>query len=296
MSPIELKRIMRILGMGILQCVKVPKISNYVSLPAQMTFIDTHTHLYLDAFDHDRDQVIQSALEKQVSLLLLPNIDSGSIDSLHRLCSRYPGICLPMMGLHPTSVNDSYEEEMQRISTCFKHQSYVAVGETGMDLYWDRTYEREQELVFREQISLALAHHLPVVIHSRNSIDRIVEILKDYQGSGISGVFHCFSGSLLQARQIIEMGFYLGIGGVLTFQKSSLASVVSQVSIEHILLETDSPFLAPVPYRGKRNESAHLPLIAEKLAEVKGTTAEHVAEVTTANARMLFGLDQNVEP
>ncbi|MBP6979352.1 MAG: TatD family hydrolase [Bacteroidales bacterium] len=259
-----------------------------------MTFTDTHTHLYLDAFDHDRDQVIQSALEKHVEVMLLPNIDRSSIDSMQQLCSRYPGICLPMMGLHPTSVNGTYEEELQMIDKCLEHPSYVAVGEIGMDLYWDHTYQREQELVFRHQISLALEKHLPVVIHSRNAIDRIIEILQDYRDSGLTGVFHCFSGSLYQARQIIEMGFYLGIGGVLTFQKSGLAHVVSQVDLEHILLETDSPFLAPVPYRGKRNESAYLPLVAEKLAEIRGTTTADVAGITTANARKLFALERNV--
>ena len=259
-----------------------------------MTFIDTHTHLYLDAFDQDRDQVIQSALGNQVKIMLLPNIDSESVDSLHRLCDRYPGICLPMMGLHPTSVNASFEEEMQKIEKQFGQRPYVAVGETGMDLYWDRTFEREQEQAFRHQISLALANHLPVVIHSRNAAGRIIEILEDYRESRLTGVFHCFSGSLSQARQIIGMGFYLGIGGVLTFKKSGLEEVVRQAGLEHLVLETDAPFLAPVPYRGKRNESAWLPLIAEKLAEVTGTTPEHIAEVTTANAQKLFALDQNI--
>lgn len=256
-----------------------------------MTFIDTHSHLYLQQFDSDRDQIVRAALDRQVNIMLLPNIDRSSVGSMHRMCSQYPGICLPMMGLHPTSVKSDYAEQMEVIEKCIENQQYVAVGETGLDFYWDRTFEQEQEEVFRRQISMALAHSLPVVIHSRNSADRIIEILKEEWDDRLAGVFHCFSGSLAQARQITGMGFYLGIGGVLTFQKSGLEQVIRETPLEYLLLETDAPYLAPVPYRGKRNESAYLPLIAARLADVKGITVEEVAEITTANAKKLFQLD-----
>ena len=266
----------------------------YVSLLVIMVFIDTHTHLYLDAFDQDREQVIRAALDRQVNIMLLPNIDRSSISSMHLLCSQYPGICLPMIGLHPTSVKGDHMEEMQAIEDYIENQRYVAIGEMGMDLYWDRTYEKEQEQVFRRQVRLALDHHLPIVIHSRNAVDRIIALLKEEWDSRLTGVFHCFSGSLSQAVQITEMGLYLGIGGVLTFPKSNLDQVARQIGLEYLLLETDAPFLAPVPYRGKRNESAYLPLIAARLADVKGITVDEVAEVTTANARKLFNIDSTI--
>lgn len=259
-----------------------------------MTFVDTHTHLYLQQFDNDRDQVVRAALDRQVNMMLLPNIDRFSAGSLHLMCSQYPGICLPMMGLHPTSVKGDYAEHLEAIEKWMANQHYVAVGEIGLDFYWDRTFEQEQEEAFRRQILMALDHNLPVVIHSRNSADRIIEILKEEWDDRLAGVFHCFGGSLAQARQITGMGFYLGIGGVLTFQKSGLEQVIREISLDYMLLETDAPFLAPVPYRGKRNESAFLPLIAARLADVKGITVEEVAGVTTVNARKLFQLDSSI--
>ncbi len=258
-----------------------------------MAFIDTHTHLYLQHFDNDREQVVHAALDRQISIMLLPNIDRHSVGSLHLMCSQYPGICLPMMGLHPTSVKSDYADQMEVIEKNIETQHYVAVGEIGLDFYWDRTFAKEQEEVFRRQINLSLAHRLPVVIHSRNSADRIIEILKEWWHDRLTGVFHCFSGSPVQARQVTGMGFFLGIGGVLTFQRSGLEQVVRETPLEHLLLETDAPFLAPVPYRGKRNESAYLPLIAARLADVKGITVEEVAEITTANAKRLFKLDSS---
>lgn len=260
-----------------------------------MTFIDTHTHLYLQQFDQDRDQVIREALARHVNIMLLPNIDRSSIGSMEQVCSTYPGICLPMMGLHPTSVKNDYEEEMKVIGKHLEERPYCAVGEIGMDLYWDRTFEQEQEEVFRRQIRMALMHGLPLVIHSRNAVDRIIELLIEEWDDRLKGVFHCFSGSLQQARRITAMGFFLGIGGVLTFQKSGLEEVVRHTGLEYLLLETDAPFLAPVPYRGKRNESAYLPLIAGRLADVKGITVEEVAEVTTASAGKLFRLDSTIQ-
>ena len=258
-----------------------------------MTFIDTHTHLYLQQFDNDREQVVRTAMDRQVNIMLLPNIDRHSVSSMHLMCTRYPGVCFPMMGLHPTSVKSDYADQMEVIEKYFDAQHYVAVGEIGLDFYWDRTFVKEQEEIFRRQISLSLAHRLPVVIHSRNSADRIIEVLHEEWDDRLTGVFHCFSGSLAQAQQVTGMGFFLGIGGVLTFQRSGLEQVVRETPLEHLLLETDAPFLAPVPYRGKRNESAYLPLIAARLADVKGITVEEVAEVTTVNARRLFRLESS---
>lgn len=253
-----------------------------------MNFIDTHTHLYLDAFDPDRLKVIRAAIDNGVERMLLPNIDSTTIENMHAVCSQFPGVCLPMIGLHPTSVRSNYQEELDRMEAELAKKTYIAVGEIGIDLYWDQTFEKEQEQAFRYQIALALAHDLPIVIHSRQSIDRILSVLTEMDDRRLKGVFHCFSGSLSQANQVINLGFYLGIGGVLTFKKSTLAGVVRQVGLKHLLLETDAPFLAPDPYRGKRNESAHLPIIARKLAEVTDTSVETVASVTTANAQELF--------
>jgi TatD DNase family protein len=255
-----------------------------------MNFIDTHTHLYLDAFDADRDLVITAAIERGVGFMLLPNIDSTSVGPMMSVCKAFPETCFPMMGLHPTSVKANYADELAHVETLLSPERFIAVGEIGIDLYWDRTYEREQEEVFRKQIELALKYALPVVIHSRNSTDRIIDILNDIGNPLLRGVFHCFSGSPDQAHQIIEMGFYLGIGGVLTYPKSGLAGVVLQTGLKHLLLETDAPFLAPVPYRGKRNESAYVVLVAQHLAELLKTDIKTVAEITTANAVDLFNL------
>lgn len=262
--------------------------NHFTIFAAKMKLIDTHTHLYLDTFDPDRPQVIRAAMGNGVERMLLPNIDSSTIESMHAVCSQFPEVCLPMIGLHPTSVGPDYQEELERLEAELEKTRYIAVGEIGIDLYWDRTFEKEQEQAFRHQIALALEHELPIVIHSRQSIDRILSVLTEMDDLRPRGVFHCFSGSLSQAIQIIDLGFYLGIGGVLTFNKSTLAGVVRHVGLEHLLLETDAPFLAPDPFRGKRNESAYLPLIARKLAEVTDTSVETVASVTTANARELF--------
>ncbi len=250
--------------------------------------IDTHTHLYLDKFDLDRKRVVTSAIENGVKYMFLPNIDSSSIQPMLSLCDNFPGNCFPMMGLHPTSVKDNYKNELEIVNRWLVKKKFIAIGEIGIDLYWDKTYVTQQEAAFRFQIQLGIDHDLPLVIHSRNSMDQILDILKDYKEKGIRGIFHCFTGTADQAAKVINMGFYLGIGGVLTFKNSGLSEVLDSIGLQHILLETDAPFLAPVPFRGKRNESAYIHLVAEKLAEVKRCSTEEVAKITTDNATTLF--------
>jgi len=253
-----------------------------------MILCDTHSHLYLKEFKHDLDQVILNAANNDVKYIFLPNIDSSSTDDMLDVCNKYPDICFPMMGLHPTSVKANYKEELKRIEKKFSEGKFYGIGEIGIDLYWDTTYEHEQELVFQKQVELAMKNDLPVVIHSRNSIDKIIGILSEMNPESLTGVFHCFSGNTEQADKIFSLGFKLGIGGVLTFKNSGLDNVVKNIDLRHILLETDAPFLSPVPFRGKRNESAYIELIAKKIAEIKNTTIEKTASITTKNANRLF--------
>ena len=253
-----------------------------------MVFTDTHTHLYLNAFDDDRANVVKNAIEQGVKYMLLPNIDSSSIDPMFELCKAFPENCFPMMGLHPTSVKENYKDELEIISGWFEKQNFIAVGEIGIDLYWDQSFQKQQEEAFRFQIDLALKNEIPIVIHSRDSFDEIFNVLEDYRGSGLKGVFHCFTGSLEQANKAIDLGFYLGIGGVLTFKNSGLDKVIAEIDLKHILLETDSPFLAPTPFRGKRNESAYINLVANRLSQIKNIDREEIAKITTQNAIDLF--------
>jgi TatD DNase family protein len=255
-----------------------------------MQFIDTHTHLYLPEFDNDRDRVVERALDNRVVKLFMPNIDIHSIDAMASCQERYPGVCYPMIGLHPTSVKEDYLYQLDIIEEKAAHHNFIAVGEIGIDLYWDKTFIREQVTAFKRQISFALNHKLPVVIHSRESFPVVFDVLKEFEGSGIRGVFHAFSGDLSSVEKIIMMGFEIGIGGIITYKNSGLDSVVKEVGIEHIVLETDSPYLAPVPYRGKRNESAYVPVINRKIAEITGIDYEKVASITFANSVKLFKL------
>lgn len=254
-----------------------------------MILADTHTHLYLEAFDKDRDEVMQRALDAGVTRLFLPNIDSTSVGSMLALCERYPKNCYPMVGLHPTSVKENYKDELAKVESCLIEGKYYGIGECGLDYYWDKTYIIEQEFVFRHHVDLARAYNLPLIVHIRESFNEVIRLLKDINKPDLRGIFHCFSGSTEQARQAIDLGFSLGLGGVITFKNNRMQETLKHIDMKHLVLETDAPFLAPVPYRGKRNEPAYVPLIAQKVAEIKQVRIEEVASATTANASRLFG-------
>lgn len=253
-----------------------------------MLWIDTHAHLYGKEFNQDRTAMISRALEIGVHKLLLPNIDSHSIEGMLALENEFPGKCYAMMGLHPCYVDENVETEMSLVREWLAKRPFIAVGEIGLDFYWDKTHADLQHQVFREQLQLSKQYQLPVVIHSRESTRQCIDEVRSLQDGSLSGVFHCFSGTLEEAREVIDLGFYLGIGGVVTFKKSGLDKIVEQVDLQHIILETDAPYLAPEPYRGKRNESAYIPLIGETIANVKNLKIEDVAAITTSNALKLF--------
>ena len=255
-----------------------------------MSLIDTHAHIYLDEFDNDRDQVIRRAAETGIENILLPNIDSNTIQSLHSLCDRYPDRLIPLMGLHPSHVKENYESELDKILKQIKKFPYKGIGEIGIDLYWDQTYLKQQLIVFERQLEVALSLNLPVVIHARNSFSEIMDIVKLEKFRGLTGVFHAYTGDVNLAMEISSMGFMLGIGGILTFKNSNLPEVVKAVDIGNIVLETDSPYLAPVPCRGKRNESSYLIHVAQKLAQIKGLSIGETGNITTSNAKKLFNI------
>ncbi len=255
-----------------------------------MKLIDTHTHLYLDNFDPDRDEIIQNAIDMSVETMLLPAIDSTTFDSMMELSNNYPHNCLPMIGLHPTSVVDNYENELKLVEDELTKGGYIAVGEIGIDLYWDKSFVDQQKDAFRKQLKLAKKHKLPVAIHTRDSFNEIYTIVKEESNDELKGVFHCFTGTSSEAKKIIDVGFLMGIGGIITFKNSGLAEVVIGIPIKHLVLETDAPFLTPAPFRGKRNQSAYLTYIARKLAEVKNIGVEQLADITTKNAVELFKL------
>ncbi|MBI1344313.1 MAG: YchF/TatD family DNA exonuclease [Terrimonas sp.] len=252
--------------------------------------IDTHCHIYLEDFDNDREAMVLKSVNEGVGKFLLPAIDSGTHSSELSVAAGFPGKCFAMMGLHPCSVKENYREELAIARAYFEAENIIAVGETGLDYYWDLSFKAEQEAAFDVQIGWALEKDIPVVIHSRNATDDCIRMIGARQNGRLKGVFHCFSGTAEQARQIVDMGFFLGIGGVLTFKNAGLDAAIRDIPVEHMVLETDAPYLAPVPYRGKRNESSYLPLIAAKLAEVKSISSEAVAVQTTNNAIKLFAL------
>lgn len=255
-----------------------------------MKYIDSHTHLFLEQFNNDYDAVIQRAIEAGVEYMLIPNIDSSSVEDVHALCARYPRNCYPMMGLHPGSVDDQYTFELDRIEKYVQEYSYVAIGETGMDLYWDTTYHRQQREAFIHQIRLAETCGLPVVIHSRSAEQEIVDIMMETEG--VNAVLHSFTGTAEQAKMLAQKGYKIGVGGIVTFKNAGIAEMVKELSLDHIVLETDAPYLAPVPKRGKRNESAYIPYIASKMAEIFEVSIDEVAHKTTQNAKAIFDLDQ----
>lgn len=254
-----------------------------------MHLIDTHTHLFAQQFDEDRSEVVHRALEKGVQQMLLPNIDSSSIQPMLDLCTEFPNNCFPMIGLHPCDVKENYLEELAIFEEWLQKEKFVAIGEIGIDLYWEKITLAIQEDAFRKQVELAKKYKLPIAIHVRDSFDEVLAIIDELNDDNLSGVFHCFTGNEVQANHIINYGgFKLGIGGVVTFKNSRLDKTLSTISIEHLILETDSPYLAPTPYRGKRNESSYVMLVAKKLAEIYGKSMEEIAKITTQNAKELF--------
>lgn len=252
--------------------------------------IDTHAHLYMKEFDDDRELVIRRAMDAGVEKIFLPNVDSQSIDELNRLADQYPEQCYPMVGIHPTSVKSDYEKELQMVETQLRTRKFIAVGEIGIDLYWEKSYIAEQKLVFAQQIKWAKEHHLPIAVHNRDAFAETMSVLRANWFDGLKGVFHSFSGSLKEAEEIIELGFMIGVSGVATFKNAGMAEVIADIPTEHLVLETDAPFLTPVPYRGKRNESTYVRQIAEKIAELHQLNMPAVEEITTANALNLFEL------
>lgn len=252
--------------------------------------IDTHSHIYSEDFLHDRDEVLQRAYSSGVKKIVLPNIDSGSIKHMLDLNEAYPHLCYPLMGLHPTSVDEDYKEELDAIEYWLDKRTFYGIGEIGVDLYWDTKFETEQKDAFLHQIRLAKKYQLPIVIHVRNSFNETYEIVKKEQDGSLKGIFHCFTGSEEEAQKIVDLGFLLGIGGVLTFKNSDLDEVLGSVDLRNLVLETDAPYLSPVPKRGKRNESANLVYIAQKLADIYQQPVAQIAEITTSNARSLFGI------
>jgi len=255
-----------------------------------MKLIDTHSHIYSEAFDEDIAEAIQRAKDANVGQIFLPNIDSESIEPMFKLVKEYPDFCLPIMGLHPTSVKENYEEELAICEKWLDEEKFIAIGEIGIDLYWDKTYLKEQLFAFEKQLTWSVERELPVVIHTRDSFSEIFEVLESFKSKRLAGVFHSFTGNLEQANKAIDMGFLLGLNGILTFKNSGLDQVVKEIDTKHLILETDSPYLAPTPKRGKRNESAYVALIAEKLAEIHNLSLDEVTEITSRNAQSLFKL------
>jgi TatD DNase family protein len=255
-----------------------------------MQFVDTHTHLYSEEFKDDRKAIVEKAIKNGVNQMFLPNVDVDSIQPMLDLVWDFPENCFPMMGLHPCSVNEHVEAHLFQIQKWFKKRKFWAVGEIGLDYYWSTDFKEQQISAFKKQIQWAINLDLPIVIHSRNSNEDVIKILGEMSHPKLRGIFHCFSSDANQAKQIVDLGFLLGIGGVLTYKNSGLADAIADISLEHIVLETDAPYLAPVPFRGKRNESFYLLEIARKLAEIKAVGLNQVAEITTSNAKKVFGI------
>jgi TatD DNase family protein len=254
-----------------------------------LSFIDTHSHLYADEFVDDFNDVVDRAQKGGVNKILLPNIDTDSYEAMMRLSVGNPDLFKPMIGLHPCSVKlESYKTQLEYLQSKLESHTFIAIGEIGMDLYWDTSTEGAQTEALQIQCGWAAEHDLPIALHTRNATKQVIQIIKDLDLPKLTGVFHCFGDGLEEAEEIIEMGFKLGIGGVLTFKNGGLDRVIQSIDLKHLILETDAPYLAPAPYRGKRNESAYIPIIAQKLANVKETSIEEVAKITSKNAIELF--------
>lgn len=256
-----------------------------------MTFIETHTHLYVDAFNEDREEVIQRALDEGIEKFFLPAIDSNHTDEMYALQEAYPDSMYLMTGLHPVSVGETdYKKELAFIEKELQNKKFYAIGEIGIDLHWYPDSLKEQQEVFRAQIKLAKKYKLPIVIHCRDAFDEVFEILEEEKGEELYGIFHCFTGTYEQAIHAIELGLKLGIGGILTFKNGKIDKYMSRIPLEHLVLETDAPYLAPTPYRGKRNESSYLIKVAEKLATLYEVGLDEIAAQTTKNAKAVFNV------
>jgi TatD DNase family protein len=253
-----------------------------------MKLIDTHCHLYMPEFDADITEIMQRATENGVEKFYLPAVDSKSLEAMFALEKKFSGKCFAMTGLHPCAVKENYIDELKMVEDLLMQRKFAAVGEIGLDFYWDKTFAEQQYESFHKQIEWALQYNLPIVIHSRESMEQSINIIKEHQHGKLKGIFHCFSGTIESAKQIIELNFYLGIGGVVTYKKSGLTELLKEIDLKHIVLETDAPYLTPVPFRGKRNESSYLIYIAQKIAEIKNISVEEVAAITTANAQKIF--------
>jgi len=255
-----------------------------------MRFIDTHAHIYDDTILPEIDDILKNAKSIGVDKILMPGIDSSCIESMLALEAKYPQHCLAMMGLHPCYVKENYKQELAIVEGWLKKRKFVAIGEIGLDFYWDTTFTAQQHHAFNQQMQWALDYALPIVIHTRNAMGETIEAVKPFAKKGLRGIFHCFSGSKESAKQIIGMGFHLGLGGVLTYKNAGVAEAIATIPLEWLVLETDAPYLAPVPYRGKTNEPAFMIQVAMKLAEIKNIPLHEVAEITTQNAMEVFGL------
>lgn len=253
-----------------------------------MIMVDTHTHLYAEQFDEDRDEMMARAIGAGVSRFYLPNIDSSSIAGMMQLEEQYPNQCFPMMGLHPCSVNADYKKELAIVEKWLEKRSFVAIGEIGIDLYWDKTFLEEQKDAFRTQIQWAKKLNIPIIIHARDALDIIIDIVTEEKDDTLNGIFHCFTGTEEQAKKIADLDFYMGLGGVLTFKNAGLDKIAVNIPLDKIVLETDSPYLAPKPKRGKRNETSYILYVAKKLAEIKQRSLEEIIAITTENANKVF--------
>lgn len=255
-----------------------------------MLLTDTHTHLYYETDDIKRAELIQRCKDSSVNRLFLPNVDAASVPMVFGLQDEYPDMCYPMLGLHPCDVKENWEQELEQIRAFESDRKIYAIGEIGIDLYWDKTTLPQQILAFKKQIAWAKELKLPIVIHCRDAFDEVFNVLEEEKGEDLFGIFHCFTGNIEQAKRVIALNFYLGIGGVVTYKNSGLDKVVADVDLKHIVLETDSPYLTPVPYRGKKNESSYIVYVAQKVAELHQTDIETVAAITTTNSRNVFGI------
>ena len=256
-----------------------------------MRFIDTHAHLYSSPLNENRELIIQNAINNGIDTIIMPAIDSDTLESMLELEAAYPNNCIAMMGLHPCSVKDNVQQELDIVEAQLKKRKFIAIGEIGLDYYWDKTFIQQQIEAFTTQMQWALEKQLPIVIHTRNAMGETIEAVKPFAKKGLRGIFHCFSGSQESAQQIISMGFHLGLGGVLTYKNAAVAEAIKEIPMSHLVLETDAPYLSPVPYRGKTNEPAFMIEVAKKLAEIKNIPLQEVAAITTNNAKAVFGIE-----